>query len=156
MKKLTVENLNAFIEEGSSADKTGKIAIPKSMKYPEDVILDYRKLVDRKGDIEDFIRQTLPFFSDNAEARFPSNYFGFLGEPDGKGSFNHWTDNADDITRLIVLGMYARIIDRPQKAMVNTRGGQQEMLTHKVLSHLRPAIVTEERPMTKAKEPDAK
>ena len=143
MKKLTVDNLNAFIEEVTSSDKTGKIRLPKSMKYPKEVILDYEKLVDRKGDIEDFIRQTLPFFSDNEDARFPSNYFVFLGEPDGKGSFKHWTDDADDVTRLIVLGMYARIIDRPQRAMVNTRGGQQEMLTHKVLSHLRPAIVTE-------------
>ena len=142
MKKLTAENVNHIIEECTSSDET-KLFMPKSMTYTKDVYLDYRELVDHKTDVEDLIRQTLPFFKKDCQKyEFIAPFFRFTGVSDGKGGYLPWTESPDDVTRLMVLGLYCQIIDRPKVVTAKRADGSEFKATsHKILSPLKPVIV---------------
>lgn len=142
MKKLTAENVNQIIEECTTSIETN-VLIPKCMTYTKDVYLDFRELVDHKTDVEDLIRQTLPFFSKDCQKyEFIAPFFRFTGESDGKGGYLPWSENQDDANRLIILGMYCLIVDRPKVTTAKRADGSEFKTTsHKILSPLKPVIV---------------
>ena len=141
MKKLTVHNLNQLIETIKS-DNEEEILIPRTPTYREDVYINYDKFMEHQEEIEDYLRQTLPFFSKDTDKDFPLSFFQCTGERIDEKSFKKWTNNQDDVGRLALLGMYSGIISVYQKITgVDTNGEKTEFIAHKIKKKMKPAIV---------------
>ena len=143
MEKLSTESINRLIEDCRTNDENAEIKIPRTFTYPEDVYLDYDKFIDNKERVEDLLRQALPFFSKKENLDFPYGFFQQTGERDENGEFKFWTQNNDDLSRFLFLGMYAGILGIQQKTMMKTNDGEREVLTHKVLRRLKPVVAKE-------------
>ncbi len=158
MEKLSPEALNRLIGDCITDNEEEGLLIPRTMTYTEDVYIDFNKLIDNKERFEDLLRQTLPFFSKNTDMPFPLSFFQQIGERNDKGQFKYWTNNLDDLSRLTLLAMYAGVIDSPKKVLMkNSKGDEREVLTHKLLRKLKPAVVRgEAKQPTEPKEIEGK
>ena len=144
MEKLSAESINRLIEDCRTDDEENGLTIPRTFTYPEDVYVDYDKLIDNKERLEDLISQALPFFSTKENIGFPFGFFQHTGERDENGDFKSWTNNKDDLARFLFLGMYASIIEAPKKTKVKNKAGEEmEVPTHKIIRRLKPTIVKE-------------
>lgn len=144
MEKLKPESINRLINDCRTDNTEIGLLIPRSMTYTEDVYIDYGKLIDNKQRLEDLLRQALPFFSNRSDLDFPYSYFQQIGERGENGVYKSWTNNEDDLSRYAFLAMYAGVIDAPKKIKMRLPSGtEREVLTHKILRKLKPAIVRE-------------
>jgi hypothetical protein len=143
MEKLCADSINRLIEDCLTDNEEDGLTIPKDFTYPKDVFISFDKLVDNKERVEDLLRQALPFFSGNYEMAFPYNFFQQLGEKDEEGKYKYWTNNKDDLSRYLFIGMYSGAIEAPKNTIIMTKNGEREVLTHKILRHLKPVVVKE-------------
>ncbi len=141
MRQLSPEAVNRIIDSiKTENDKT--IKIPRTPTYRETVYLDYDKFIDSQEEIEDLMRQSLPFVSKNPERYFPLSFFMCTGEKDGEKGFKKWTQNQDDVARLMLLAMYSGIVSTPKTIIAkDTNGEDSEFLSHSILKRLEPVIV---------------
>ena len=109
MKKLTVENLNEFIESISSKDTEEGLVIPRTMTYPKAVYFERDQLIDRREEFKDLFRQNLIAFS-RVKENIPRDLLFRTGERGNDGKFKQWTRNPDDVIRFMSLGLYTRLI----------------------------------------------
>ena len=109
MKKLTVENLNEFIESISSKDTEEGLVIPRTMTYPKAVYFERDQLIDRREEFKDLFRQNLIAFS-RVKENIPRDLLFRTGERGKDGKFKQWTRNPDDVIRFMSLGLYTRLI----------------------------------------------
>ena len=141
MRKISPETVNRLIDS-IKTENDDRIKIPRTPTYRENVYLDYDKFIDSQEEIEDLMRQTLPFFSKDPDKYFPCAYYMCTGERNSNGGFKSWTQNRDDVTRLLLLAMYSGIVSLPKKIIEkNTKGEDTEFLAHCVLKRLKPVIV---------------
>lgn len=121
MKKLTVENLNEFIESISLKDSEEGLKLPRTMTYPKPVYLDRDQLIDRREEFKDFFRQNLIAFS-RVKENIPSDLMFRTGERGLDGKFKQWTRNPDDVIRFMSLGLYTRLILEAKNKEVVMKG----------------------------------
>ena len=121
MKKLTVENLNEFIESISLKDSEEGLKLPRTMTYPKPVYLDRDQLIDRREEFKDFFRQNLIAFS-RVKTNIPRDLLFRTGEKESDGKFKHWTRNPDDVIRFMSLGLYTRLILEAKNKEVVMKG----------------------------------
>ena len=118
MKKLTVENLNEFIESVSAKDPEEGIRIPRTMTYPKPVYIDRDQLIDRREEFKDLFRQNLIAFS-RVKENIPRDLLFRTGERGIDGKFKKWTRNPDDVIRFMSLSIFTRfILEAKEKEVV--------------------------------------
>ncbi len=157
MKKLTVKNLNDFIESISLKDTQEGLIIPRTMTYPNEVHIDQDKLIDRRDEFKDLFRQCLVAFS-KSKTNIPKDLLYRTGERDADGKFKQWTKNPDDVIRFMSLGLYTRLILEAKDKEVEMKGKKVKGFFVSLSDEeIKPTIVNDEpKPPTKIKEPDAK
>ena len=121
MKKLTVENLNEFIESISLKDSEEGLRLPRTMTYPKRVYLDKDQLIDRREEFKDFFRQNLIAFS-RVKENIPRDLMFRTGERGLDGKFKQWTRNPDDVIRFMSLGLYTHLILEAKEKEVVMKG----------------------------------
>ena len=157
MKKLTIENLNEFIDSVRTEDSVIGVKLPRSVTYPDQVYIDMDKLIDKRDEFKDLFRQNLVAFS-KIKTNLPRRFLFCTGERDSSGNFLKWTQNSDDISRFISMGMLSNlIVEADNKEVVINGKTEKGFFITLSNEEIRPVVVREEpKPMTKAKEPDAK
>ena len=142
MNRLTIENLNRFIESVSGSD-TNCIELPITGTYPQKQMIDIGKLSSAREEFKDLFRQNLLCFS-KRKKDLPLEYCYCTGERNENGSFPRWTDNPDDVKRFVFIARALKLLtDISQKTV--EKNGQKVTGTFVSLSEeeIKPAVVRE-------------
>ena len=141
MKKLSVDNLNKFIES-CMGEGSVQLKLPRTMTYPEIITLNRDKLIDKRFEFRDLFRQNLVAFSKRKE--FPTDLLGCLGEKGDNGYFVKWTNNTDDIERFLALSLYTRLITNVERKTVSLNGRDTDAVFVTITDdELQPLVVKE-------------
>ncbi len=159
MKKLTVKNLNDFIESISLKDTQDGLRIPRTMTYPDIVYIDKDQLIDRREEFKDLFRQCLVSFS-RVKTNIPRDLLYRTGERGSDGKFKSWTQNPDDVIRFMSLGLNTHLITEAKEKEVEMKGRTvKDFFVSLSDEEIQPAIVNDEPEAVqkrKTPEPDAK
>lgn len=157
MEKLSVESLNRFIDSVRTDDALIGVAMPRTMTYPDQIYIDMDKLIDRRAEFIDLYRQNLVAFS-RIKTDIPRRFLFCTGEKDQDGNFKRWTQNSDDISRFISMGMLTKVILEAGNKVATIKGKSEKGFFVTLSNEeIQPVVVREDpKTMTKAKEPDAK
>ena len=148
MVKLTVENLNSFIDSVTTNDTDLGVPMPRTMTYPNQIYIDMDKLIDKRFEFIDLFRQCLVAFSKRKED-IPRKFLFYTGEKKD-GNYCRWTLNSDDISRFVSMGMLTKVILCAGNKTV-TYNGKTEFGFFITLTNeeIKPIVVIEKpKPMT--------
>ena len=144
MKKLTVENLNAFISSVSIADSAKGIKLPRSITYPTQEYLDFNLIIERRDEFKDLFRQNLVAFS-KRKIGLPFEFLYCTGERTEEGVFKKWTSNKDDVDRFVSMGILTKLILKTEVKKVDINGERIDNLFLTLSDEeIKPVVVREE------------
>ena len=144
MKKLTVENLNAFIDSISIDNPQRGVKLPRNITYPEQRYIDFEAVIDRREEFKDLFRQNLIAFSKKKKG-LPSDFIFCLGERTGDNTFKKWTNNVDDVDRFVAMSILTKLIVENELKTVMINGIEMEKFFVTVSDEeIKPVVVKEE------------